>query len=394
MKPNPPQVAYPSHAVDTFEPTTIVNGPIPDTELDPTREPTLSPSSPIAAQLIQLGETGATNIYRIGECITIGRTGKCNVQLLASDISRLHARITRSGSARFYIEDLKSKNGTRVNGTRVDKLQLADGDVVRFGASVAFVFARVDPLQDNIAKQYRLDSVTKASAAVAREFSDSLAVIKASLELIDELPSTHELSDDAVQDLLAEAKTAARLGSKLASKFDWTTRPPDLAMSDAVCVLGDVVHEALQSVLNILTKVTLDYDFGDVPPIAMPAALLRETFLSLVHNACEAMPHGGALRIVARAIEPKAPLTNTTPMLPPRPYVVFTVSDTGVGIAPHLLQRLFEPYVTTKHSEPATGLSLATAFHAVRKTGGGMQVETTPGRGTAFALYIPAATLG
>jgi signal transduction histidine kinase len=86
--------------------------------------------------------------------------------------------------------------------------------------------------------------------------------------------------------------------------------------------------------------------------------------------------------------------SSTTLAVFPGAYVALAIEDTGTGIDPNVLPHIFEPFVTTKPHGLGTGLGLATVYGIVEQTGGGIDVETVPGRGTRFSVYLPRAAAG
>ena len=113
----------------------------------------------------------------------------------------------------------------------------------------------------------------------------------------------------------------------------------------------------------------------DLPEVNADAAMLRQALLNLALNACQAMPDGGTLKIACR------PAT--------RNRVEVVVEDTGVGIAPEHLQKIFDLYFTTK--ERGSGIGLSMVYRIVQLHDGEIEVQSTPGRGTRFRLVLPQA---
>ena len=116
-------------------------------------------------------------------------------------------------------------------------------------------------------------------------------------------------------------------------------------------------------------------------PITLPnvngdATMLRQAFLNLAINGCQAMPHGGSLRLVA------------TPA--PRDKVEVRVEDTGVGIPPDRLGKIFDLYYTTK--DRGTGIGLSMVYRSIQMHDGELEVQSTPGRGTTFRIVLPRAS--
>ena len=116
----------------------------------------------------------------------------------------------------------------------------------------------------------------------------------------------------------------------------------------------------------------------DVPPVHGDAEALRQALLNLALNACQAMPHGGTLRLTARALTGRR--------------LTITVEDTGIGIPPTHLPRIFDLYFTTRHGGSGIGLSMV--FRTVQLHDGEIEVQSTPGTGTTFRIVLPQAAAG
>jgi signal transduction histidine kinase len=112
-----------------------------------------------------------------------------------------------------------------------------------------------------------------------------------------------------------------------------------------------------------------------VPPVNGDATMLRQAFLNLAINACQAMPNGGTLRIGCEPIRGGR--------------VSITVADTGIGIKPEHLQRIFDLYFTTKPKGSGIGLSMV--YRTVQMHDGEIEVQSTPGAGTTFRVLLPQA---
>jgi two-component system cell cycle sensor histidine kinase/response regulator CckA len=106
-------------------------------------------------------------------------------------------------------------------------------------------------------------------------------------------------------------------------------------------------------------------------------------------NARNAMPAGGTLTLRSFEATLHRPLTHGRDTIPPGRYMAIEVRDTGIGIPPDLLGRIFDPFFTTRHEQGGSGLGLSTAHGIVRQSGGLLTVESQPGQGTAFSVYLP-----
>jgi CheY-like chemotaxis protein len=119
---------------------------------------------------------------------------------------------------------------------------------------------------------------------------------------------------------------------------------------------------------------------------------IDQVLLNLVVNARDAMPNGGALRIITRNVALMTPRPHAHGVVDPGEYATLEVSDAGTGIEPAVLPHLFEPFFTTKGPGKGTGLGLSTVYGVLRQSDGNIEVRTTPGKGTSFLLYFPRET--
>ena len=120
---------------------------------------------------------------------------------------------------------------------------------------------------------------------------------------------------------------------------------------------------------------------------AVEEALLRDALIEVLRNACEAMPERGSLTVRAQ----NARIENDPGLLSPGAYVEISVKDTGEGIDPTHMGRIFEPFYSTKPRDRWLGVGLAIAYGIVRGRGGDIRVESRPGKGTQVTIIVPAA---
>jgi signal transduction histidine kinase len=119
--------------------------------------------------------------------------------------------------------------------------------------------------------------------------------------------------------------------------------------------------------------------------------LLEEVVLNLIFNAARAMPHGGTLTLATRNADVGEGDIGGDPEFRPGAYVLLAVTDTGDGMGEAARACLFEPFHTTRDLGDGSGLDLAASYGIVKQSGGHITVETAPGRGTTFRVYLPRA---
>lgn len=223
----------------------------------------------------------------------------------------------------------------------------------------------------------KMESVGVLAAGIAHDFNNIMVPILSCAELTHEaLPTSSPLRED-VATIIVGVKRAAALVRQLIR----VSRPDSGAVSPVE--IGKLVQEVAQLVrASLPSSITLATHVGEhIPPVMADQGRIHQVLLNLVTNARDAMDRtGGAMSISVERAEGNR--------------VALTVRDTGHGMAPEVAERVFEPYFTTKAGGKGTGLGLSTVHAIVTGLGGTVTIESAAGRGTAFRVLLPAATVG
>jgi CheY-like chemotaxis protein len=155
--------------------------------------------------------------------------------------------------------------------------------------------------------------------------------------------------------------------------------------------LNRIVNETLKIIQETFDKsvVIRTRLFDDLPTVEADAGQMQQALMNLCINAADAMPDGGILTLET-GIETIAEKSTRTEMeIAPGPCVVLSVSDTGSGMGKDTVQRIFEPFYTTKEQGKGTGLGLSMVYGVVKNHGGLVRVDSRPGKGTTFRIFLP-----
>ena len=235
---------------------------------------------------------------------------------------------------------------------------------------------------NHMLRAQRLESIGTIAGGIAHDLNNALAPILMATELIRvEYPNAREEIDiveksarhgaDMVRQLLTFAKGIE--GQRLLIQ-------PKQLLGEMEKILKISFPKNIQ--LNIHCPPKLHTVLGDFTQ-------LHQVLLNLCVNARDAMPNGGTLTIEAENAEIDAIYANNVPEAKPGRYIAFRIIDTGTGIPPEILGRIFEPFFSTKGPDKGTGLGLSTVFGIVNSHGGFVRVYSQPGQGSTFAVYLP-----
>jgi two-component system cell cycle sensor histidine kinase/response regulator CckA len=238
-------------------------------------------------------------------------------------------------------------------------------------------------LERELSRAHQLESVGRLAGGVAQDFNNMLTAIRgyAQLLVVRTGPGTPE-HHDATQIDLAAVRAADLTAQLLALGQRQTLQLQDVDLNELVTDLGETARRAHGENIDV----TYDLD-PDVCRVRVDPAQIQQVLLNLMANAAEATGRHGSI-VVRTANAVSAPRAN----LVDGRYAVVSVEDFGAGIDGDAIEHLFEPFFTTKDVGVGLGLGLAASYGIAKQSGGTIVVDSEPGRGSIFSVYLPAAT--
>ena len=242
--------------------------------------------------------------------------------------------------------------------------------------------------ESKAAHAQRLEAIGQLTGGIAHDFNNLLTVILGSSEMLTEATQGRE----DLQRLSGMIQTAGRRGAEL------TTKLLTFARRQALQPVTVHVGEVLQSMVPILRRtlpanIHIEVNRHDEKwSVFADPSQLESALLNLCINARDAMPNGGHLLLEASTAYLDQNYANLNPDVTPGEYVLLSVTDTGTGIAPDALNRVFEPFYTNKPRGKGTGLGLSMVYGFTKQSGGHVKIYSESGAGTSVRLYLPHAS--
>ncbi|HJU05177.1 MAG TPA: cache domain-containing protein [Nitrospiraceae bacterium] len=265
----------------------------------------------------------------------------------------------RDTQLRLWNEELNQRVDERSN-----KLQLAN--------------QQLEATTKQLIMSEKLAAIGEITAGVAHEINNPIAVMQGNLEVIRDLMGSK--AEMAKTEFRLIDEQLHRI-SEIVTRLLQFAKPQEYASYSEQYDVAEIVTDTLPLVRHLLNKTTIaiEREYRASRLILMNKTELQQVLVNLMVNAIHAMPHGG--RLTLRTFDRDDG---------ERPGVVIEVADTGAGMTPAVMQRIFDPFFTTKRRE-GTGLGLSISQMLVTRQGGKISVDSEPGKGTTFALWLPEA---
>ena len=317
-------------------------------------------------------------------------------ELLGRSIFELVHAQDREAAERGFAEVMHG--GQRLRAIEV-RLRRADGEWVTIEAvgntlgesgSTEMVINARDitewkALQDRLRQSEKMQAVGQLAGGIAHDFNNLLTVIAGYASLVDRDCAPGSAAQGHVDEIRKAADRGANLVRQLlAFSRKQVLKPQYVDLNRVIAELENLLRRTLGE------QVTLELDLADTPAtVRADPTQLDQVLVNLAVNARQAMPEGGRLTIRTKITDAAS--------LPPRAecadaagrYVLLTVRDNGVGIAPEIKDRIFDPFFTSRSAGGGTGLGLATVHGIVNQSNGAIWVDSTVGEGATFTICLP-----
>ena len=244
-------------------------------------------------------------------------------------------------------------------------------------------------LENRVYQQQKMESVGQLAGGIAHDFNNVLSAI---MMATDFLLNAHKPTDPSFQDIIQIKQNANRgaalVRQLLAFSRKQTLRPQVLDLNETLSDLTMLLRRLIGE------KVTLTPAFSrDLWPVKADISQFEQVIVNLAVNARDAMPDGGKLTVRTANVPANESDAFSYKGMPSADYVLVEVTDTGTGIPPDIIDKIFEPFFSTKEVGKGTGLGLSTVYGIVKQTGGFIYVDSKSGN-TSFRIFLPRYVAG
>ena len=258
---------------------------------------------------------------------------------------------------------------------------------VRMRASLESGQQEQKQLEDRLRQAHKMEAVGRLAGGIAHDFNNLLTIIRGNTDLLVDREGTDDFQRKCIGQIQkASSRAVSMTRQLLAFSRMQVLQPRVLDLNSVVAEMGKMLPRLIGE--------HIEYSFHPDPKLGAVKAdpgQIEQVILNLAANARDAMPRGGKLTVrTANISMSQAEAAKRSPMSPGQ-YALLTVTDTGQGMDEATINRIFEPFFTTKELGKGTGLGLATVYGIVKQSGGFIWVQSSPGNGATFEIYLPLA---
>lgn len=302
-----------------------------------------------------------------------------------SDISQ---RIEKGEKIEHFETIRKRKDGKSINVSVSISPLKNDKDEIIGASKIVRDITENKRLEQQLRQSNKMVAIGELSGGIAHDFNNLLGIIIGNLDLLARSIAGNEDISKRVSTTLKAATRGADLTKRLLAFSRQQPLTPEPAnLNNSVNNLVEMAKQILGNNIEIETELTTD-----LPPVLVDIAELESALLNLIVNARDAMPDGGKVIISTRLreLDDRYPSVQTREILPGL-YAALSVTDTGEGIPPEILDRVYEPFFTTKERGKGTGMGLSMIYGFAKQSGGAVKIYSEVHHGTNVTIYLPLA---
>ena len=242
-------------------------------------------------------------------------------------------------------------------------------------------------LEEQLRQSQKMDAVGQLAGGVAHDFNNMLAVIRGNAELLlmDESQHTAQTREGLKHVVEASERAGNLTRQLLAFSRKQVLQPQPLVLNEVIANLTKMLKRVIGENIDLQCHYA-----ASLPHVQADTSMMEQVILNLVVNARDAMPEGGQLRLGTEQLSFEETQTQVNPEARAGEFVCLLVGDTGIGIAPEIMPRIYEPFFTTKEVGKGTGLGLATVYGIVQQHKGWIEVSSQVGVGSTFKVFLPS----
>jgi len=288
--------------------------------------------------------------------------------------------------ARAMVRNSAETRDFRLTGRRLE----VDGKLFVVGCGIDITEQKAAEaerarLEERLRQAQRLDSIGRLAGGVAHDFNNNLTVINGYCDILLSQLSEGEPARAMVEQIRKSGERATLLTNQLlAFGRKQVLEPQPLSLNDVVVGLQGMLCRLIREDIEIVTRLA-----PDLGTTVADRGQMEQVLMNLVVNARDAMPGPGKVIVETANLDFEVGRDNQLEEMRGGPAVLLAVTDTGLGMSEETKRFIFEPFFTTKDTGKGTGLGLAVVYGIVKQTGGTIVVQSEPGKGSTFKVFLP-----